>query len=116
MDKKTPILIAVPTNDGEAIFPKMLGMAKYFYVYRTEDGQRYDLIEKRTNPYETSQQHLKTLDVYEIISDCRIIIAALIGKNGSTRLKERGIELFFRKGEIEKALRSVLMEERPGLI
>jgi predicted Fe-Mo cluster-binding NifX family protein len=116
MDKNAPFLIAVPTSDGKIIFPKMLGMAKYFYVYRTEEGQPYELIEKRINPYETTQQHLKTLDVYEVISDCRIIIAALIGKKGITRLQELGMELFFRTGDIQEALRSVLTEERPDLI
>jgi len=34
-------------------------------------------------------QHLKTLDVYDLIDDCSIIISARIGKKGITRLQER---------------------------
>ncbi|MGM0567412.1 MAG: NifB/NifX family molybdenum-iron cluster-binding protein [Bacteroidota bacterium] len=39
--------------------------------------------------------------------DCEVIIAALIGKRGIERLKARGVKLFFRKGEIDKALKIV---------
>jgi predicted Fe-Mo cluster-binding NifX family protein len=103
-----PLLIAVPTNDDTTIFPKMLGMAKYFHIYSTTDGKHFTFVEKRVNPYEKTMQHLKTLDVYNVIPDCNIIIAALIGKKGIERLKERGVKLFFMKGEIDKALNNVL--------
>jgi predicted Fe-Mo cluster-binding NifX family protein len=102
-----PLLIAVPTNDGTTLFPKMLGMAKYFNIYSTTDGKQFTFIGKRSNPYETTMQHQKTLDVYAIISDCEVIIAALIGKRGIERLKARGVKLFFKKGEIDKALNTV---------
>lgn len=102
-----PVLIAVPTNDGTTVFPKMLGMAKYFYIFGTHDGRQFILVEKRDNPYETTMQHLKTLDVYAVIRDCEIIIASSIGKRGIERLKERGVKLFFKKGEIHEALNTV---------
>jgi|GEM_PF-2702401 len=35
-----PELIAVPTNDGTTIFPKMLGMAKYCYIYSATSAYR----------------------------------------------------------------------------
>jgi predicted Fe-Mo cluster-binding NifX family protein len=105
------ILIAIPTNDGKTIFPKMLGMAKYFYIYTTTGGRQFNLVEKRLNPYETKMQHLKTLDVYAVISDCEVIIAALIGKKGIERLREKGIKLFFRKGDIQDALNSAFSDE-----
>jgi hypothetical protein len=44
------LLIAVPTNDGITVFPKMLGMAKYFNIYSTTDGKQFTFIEKRATP------------------------------------------------------------------
>lgn len=110
-DSQKSILIAIPTNDGETIFPKMLGMAKYFNIYQTTDGKQFTLVEKRVNPYEKTMQHLKTLDVYMVIVDCEVIISGLIGKRGIGRLEERGLKLFFRKGNIQEALHSVFGHE-----
>lgn len=106
-----PVLIAIPTNDGQTIFPKMLGMAKYFFIYKTHDGRQFELVEKRYNSYESSMQHLKTLDVYTVINDCMVIISALIGKKGIERLQKKGIKLYFRKGDIQEALNSVFNDE-----
>lgn len=106
------LFIAVPTNDGTTIFPKMLGMAKYFYIYSLDGGSQFTLIEKRLNPFETTMQHLKTLDVYTLINDCEVIIAALIGGKGIGRLQAKGIKLFFRKGDITEALNSVFRDEQ----
>jgi predicted Fe-Mo cluster-binding NifX family protein len=89
-------------------------MAKYISIYRIEDGMRFRLVEKRVNPFESTMQHLKTIDVYGIISDCTIIIAALIGKKGIMRLEDRGMKLFFRKGAIQEAIRSVISEIESG--
>jgi len=100
---KNPLLIAVPTNDGKTIFPKMLGMAKYFFIYKSTFGMPIEFVEKRPNPYETTMQNLKTLDVYKVISDCDIIVAAFIGKKGKERLKEKGVKLLFKKGAIQDA-------------
>jgi len=107
MDKITFIRIAVPTNDEVNIFPKMLGMADKVFIYEINGGQ-IKLIEKRNNPYAKTQQHLKTLDVYELLHDCEIIISAHIGKKGIQRLQERGIKLMYKKGNIQKALQDVL--------
>ncbi|MBN1467062.1 hypothetical protein JXA02_15005 [candidate division KSB1 bacterium] len=98
------VKIVIPTNDGETIFPKMLGMAKYFFIYKAENEGLFALVEKRTNPYERAMQHLKTVDVYDLISDCSVIISAHIGKKGIERLQERGMELYFSKGAIQDAL------------
>jgi len=49
-----PLLIAIPTNDGKNIFPKMLGMARYFYIYSLTDDSQFALVEIRPNPYETT--------------------------------------------------------------
>ena len=103
-NKKDRVRIAIPTNDGINIFPRMLGMAKEMFIYEIENGAQFRLIEKRTNSYERTMQNLKTLDVYETIHDCSIIISAHIGKNGIKRLQEKGMELFFRKGNIQDAL------------
>jgi len=90
----------------------MLGMAKTMFIYEIENRMQFRLIEKRINPYESTLQHLKTLDVYELLHDCGIIISAKIGKKGINRLQERGIKLFFRKGNIQQALINVFREER----
>jgi len=113
-NSEKPLLIAVATNNGETIFPKMLGMAKYFFIYATTRDQQFTLVEKRENPYETTMQHLKTFDVYAVINDCEIIITASIGKRGIERLKGKGIKLFFRKGEIHEALNSVFNSNIDG--
>ncbi|MBN2482143.1 MAG: hypothetical protein JXB19_10405 [Bacteroidales bacterium] len=106
-----PLLIAVPTNDGKTVFTKMLGMAKYFLIYKTSDGRQFELVEKRFNPYENTMQHLKTFDVYYIIHDCEVIIAAYIGKKGIERLQSKGLKLFFKKGNIQEALISTFSDE-----
>jgi predicted Fe-Mo cluster-binding NifX family protein len=105
------ITIAVPTNDGKTIFPKMLGMAKYFYIFEKNGEGQFDLTDTRSNPFENSKQRLKTYDVYSVISDCEVIIAAYIGKKGIERLKEKGMQLFFRKGDIQEALNTVTGNE-----
>jgi len=106
------LLAAIPTNDGVTIFPKILGLARYFYIYSLTSDNKFTLVEKRLNPFETTTQHLKTLDVYTVINDCEIIIAALIGKKGIERLQEKGIKLFFRKGDISMALNNVFRDEQ----
>lgn len=111
--KENKIKVAIPTNDGTTIFPRMLGMAKEMFIYEIINKRQFRLIDKRVNPYEKTLQHLKTLDVYELIRDCTIIISAKIGKKGIKRLEERGMQLFFKKGNIEEALNEVIREEDP---
>ena len=106
-DKNTHTLIAVPTNDEVTIFPKMLGMADKMFVYEL-NGEKLKLLEKRNNPYAKTQQHLKTLDVYDLLHDCAIIISAHIGEKGIQRLEERGVKLLYKKGNIQKALQDVI--------
>ena len=105
---KNKIKIAIPTNDGENIFPKMLGRAKEFHIYEINE-KKFRFIEKRNNPYENTMQHLKTIDVYELISDCDIIISGRIGKKGIKRLKERDLKLFFRNGKIKDELKNLIV-------
>ena len=99
---------AVPTNDGINIFKGMLGQAENFNIYEIDNKGNYRLIEKRLNPYVKTLQHLKTLDVYNLIDDCSIILSAKIGKKGIERLKERNVSLIFRKGEIESAVNDII--------
>ncbi len=103
-NQKDRIRIATPTNDEINIFPKMLGMARYFLIYEIENSVEFRLIEKRNNPFEKTMQHLKTLDVYELIRDCSIIISSHIGKKGIKRLQEKGMKLIFRKGNLQEAI------------
>jgi len=104
LDKTESVKIAVPTDDGTNIFPNMLGRAKFMYIYEIANGKTVRFLEKRNNPFAATMQHLKTLDVYELINDCSIIIAARIGKKGITRLRERGMQLIFKKGAIKTVL------------
>ena len=107
MDEQKPLIVSIPTNDGVNIFPGMLGKAKYFYVYKIHTSGDIRLLEKRENPFEKTLQPLKTLDVYQLIDDCSVIISTRIGKKGITRLRERGMRLIFTDGEIQDALASV---------
>ncbi|MEA1986457.1 MAG: NifB/NifX family molybdenum-iron cluster-binding protein [Candidatus Marinimicrobia bacterium] len=100
------IKIAIPTSDGENIFPKMLGMAKEFHIYEAKNKQ-IKFLEKRKNPFEKTLQHLKTLDVYEIINDCNIIVSNKIGKKGIKRLEKKGVKLFFENGEILNTIKKI---------
>jgi len=106
------IKIAIPTNDRISIFPRMLGMAKEIFIYEVVDWETFRLVEKRTNPYERTMQHLKTLDVYDLISDCSVIISSHIGKKGITRLQERGMEFFFSKKNIQDALKEWIAKKQ----
>jgi predicted Fe-Mo cluster-binding NifX family protein len=108
MNEKNHLRVSVPSSDGVNIFPGMLGKARYFFIYEILDSGEVTLFEKRDNPFEKTLQPLKTLDVYELIDDCSIIISARIGKKGVTRLRERGMRLIFKDGNIQKALASVL--------
>ncbi len=110
-NNKKEIKIAIPTNDGENIFTKMLGRAKEFHIYEVNE-KKFRFIEKRNNPYENTMQHLKTLDLYELISDCDIIISGRIGKKGIKRLEERNMKLFFRNGGIKEALINLVRKEK----
>jgi predicted Fe-Mo cluster-binding NifX family protein len=109
MDNNIHAVIAVPTNDEVTIFSKMLGMADRMFIYEINNGQM-KLVEKRKNPYAKTQQHLKTLDVYDLLRDCGIIVSARIGKKGIQRLEARGVKLMQKKGNIQKALQDVLEE------
>jgi ubiquinone/menaquinone biosynthesis C-methylase UbiE/predicted Fe-Mo cluster-binding NifX family protein len=111
-NKETYLRIAIPSNDGITIFQGMLGKAKEIYIYETENGMQFRLIEKRSNPHANTIQHLKTLDVYELVHDCAIIISANIGKRGIKRLQERNVKLLFRKGDMEEALSDFFQGDR----
>lgn len=102
------VKVAIPTNDGVNIFPKMLGMAEEMFIYEIDEGGKSEFLEKRKNPYANTMQHLKTLDVYEIINDCEIVLSSHIGKKGVKRLEEKGIRLFFENGKIEEALANII--------
>jgi len=110
-NKKNLVRIAIPTNDGKNIFKGMLGRAKEFFIYEIGNGEQFRFIEKRNNPYSNTMQRLKTLDVYELLSDCKIIISHNIGKKGVERLIRKGMKIFFKKGNIREALIDIIKEK-----
>jgi len=109
-DKENRIRIAIPTNDGINVFQGMLGRANKMFIYEIKNGMQFRLIEKRNNSFADTMQHLKTLDVYELLRDCAIIISGNIGRKGIKRLQERGMKLLFKKGNIQEALTEVIKE------
>ena len=100
----TEFLCAVPTADNETLFPKMLGQAPLFHIYSFSEQKHFQLVEKRKNVYAKTLQPQKTFDVYDEINDCQAILSARIGKKGITRLKDKGVKLFFDSGDIKNAL------------
>jgi len=66
------------------------------------------LVEERKNPFRKTMQHLKTMDVYDVIKDCSVIVAGKIGKKGIPRLEAKGMRLLFHRGEIHRVLKRIL--------
>ncbi|MBN1551470.1 hypothetical protein JW979_08375 [bacterium] len=99
-----PKRIAVPTNDGTTIYQGMLGRAKTMFIYDVDESRNIRFVEERINPYFETMQRLKTLDVYDLLKDCSVIISGKIGKKGIGRLQNRGMELIFKQGPIHDAL------------
>ena len=105
-DKENYIRIAIPINNGINIFQGMSGRAKEMFIYEIKKGMQCRLIEKRNNPFARTMQHLKTLDVYELLRDCAIIISGNIGKKGikSTRKRnEAFFQDFFQEGKYARS-------------
>jgi predicted Fe-Mo cluster-binding NifX family protein len=109
--EKNRYKIAIPTNDGIYIFKGMLGRALKFAIFEVDPNNHYQLIEERANPYAQTMQHLKTLDVYDLIDDCSVILSSKIGKAGIERLEERNMHLLFREGNIYEQLDDILKNE-----
>ena len=103
--------IAVSTDDGGNIFPKMFGQAAYFDIYEFENGE-FHFINRRENPYQKTLQHAKTIDVYKIVDDCQALLSARIGRTGVARLQDKGVRLIFDKGNILKSLNNLLIFNR----
>ncbi len=101
--------IAVATDDGENIPMKMLGRAAKYLIYEMKDDG-LELVEVRINPYKDTLQRRKTLDVYDVLRDCPVIISAFVGKRGTERLRLRNVKMFFRKGSISKALEEFMAD------
>lgn len=109
--KKETFKVAIPTNDGINIFKGMLGRALKFYVFEVDLQKNFKLVEKILNPYVKTMQHLKTLDIYDLLQDCSMIISTKIGKNGIQRLEQRNIKLIFREGNIYLQLKEMINSE-----
>ena len=43
MKDDAPVILTVPTSDGQTIFSNMLRRAKYFHVYTLENGKHYQV-------------------------------------------------------------------------
>ncbi len=100
--------IAIPTDDGINIFKGMLGQASMFHIYEIDQKRNYRLIEERPNPYVHTLQHLKTIDIYNVLNDCSAILSSKIGKKGIERLKQRNMHLIFREDKINEALKDII--------
>ncbi len=88
----------------------MLGRAKKYLIFEIKENGELKLVEIRANPYENTLQRKKTLDVYDLLRDCPVIISAFVGKRGTERLKLRNVKMFFRKGSIKEALEEFMKD------
>ena len=113
---KLNVRVAVPSNDGKNIFNGMLGHAHKFFIFEFDRESNYPLIEERLNPYAQTMQPLKTLDVYDLLDDCSVILSSRIGRKGIERLEQRHMILIFRSGNIRKQLSDVLENEISDLL
>ncbi len=95
--------VAVASDDGKTVFPRMFGRATYFFIYKMDSGD-YTLLERRRNIHRDNFQHLKTYDVYQQVRDCNTIITGKIGKKGEIRLKKLGVEIVKLQGKVEEVL------------
>ncbi len=102
--------VAVASDDGEGVYPKMFGRAAYFFVYRMEK-EAYELLERRKNIYRDTFQHLKTYDVYSLVEDCNTVITGRIGKKGEERLRALGVRIVKFQGKIDEALKELSNKE-----
>lgn len=101
--------LAVASDDGLEVFPRMFGRAGYFFVYEVKNGSPV-FMEKRTNIHRDNFQHLKTYDVYRLVDDCNTIITGNIGKKGEARLSSLGVRIIKFKGKVEEALKNLIKE------
>lgn len=101
--------LAVSTEDGKTIYPKMFGQAPFFDIYKMDNGGNR-FMERRKNIYQETLQHLKTLDVYKEVDDCQALLSRGIGQKGQARLKDKGVRLFFDKEEILPVLNKIRAE------
>ncbi len=107
---KKEVKIAVATDDGENIFSKMFGRASFFDLYLLS-LKEFKFLERRGNIYRDSFQHLKTYDVYEIVSDCEGILTGKIGKKGEERLSSFAVEIFKAEGKIEDRIKDIVRKK-----
>jgi len=103
-------LLAAATADGENIFPGMFGRSPYFDIYSIQNDKEFKYIKRVTNIYAKTLQHLKTYDVYNEVSNCHALLAARIGKKGQERLEDLGINIFFKKGNTDRAIHAIVKE------
>ncbi len=96
--------VAVASDDGLEVFPRMFGRAGYFFIYEVRNGSPV-FLEKRTNIHRDNFQHLKTYDVYRLVEDCNTIITGRIGKKGEERLSSLGVKIIKFKGKVEESLK-----------
>ncbi len=95
--------VAVASDDGQTVFPRMFGRASYFFLYQVRDGE-VSFLEKRRNIHRDNFQHLKTYDVYRLVDDCNTIITGNIGRKGEARLSSLAVDIIKFQGKIEEAL------------
>jgi ubiquinone/menaquinone biosynthesis C-methylase UbiE/predicted Fe-Mo cluster-binding NifX family protein len=105
------VRLTIPTDDGINIFEGMLGKTRNFFIYEIKGSGQINFVERRVNPYATTLQPLKTLEVYELIRDTSIILCKRIGRSGIERLKQRGLKIYFGSGNIRTELNRLIEAE-----
>ena len=96
-DEQKRIKVSVRTGNGVVILPGMLDKAKYSVACEILNSGAINLFGNRNISFEKRLRPLRTLDVYDSIDGCSIIISAGIGKKGVTELRRR-MRLIFKHG------------------
>lgn len=103
--------IAVASDGKGKIFKGMFGRAPVFDIFEINNQDHWKWLEVRENIYQNTMQHLKTLDVYELVNDCQALLSNKIGKKGQQRLADIGVKQFFAEGAIESELQKLILRD-----
>ncbi|MEA3309008.1 MAG: NifB/NifX family molybdenum-iron cluster-binding protein [Chloroflexota bacterium] len=91
------------TENGAKVYQGMLGRAVAFLIFDLDMAWCIVGREWRTNIYQHTLQHDKTLDVADLLKDCQVLISWRIGPRGIPRLRARNLELIFTNSEDAEA-------------
>jgi len=101
--------VAVVSNDNENV-DEHFGKAKSFLIYDIENKTPSFMGKRETTPLsEGDPKHPFNRErfekVYDVISDCKVVLCIQIGKRPEKELRELGVEPVVYLGAIENGLK-----------